>query len=103
MRALVALLAVAMSLGLIAGEAQARKSRHAGYVTAESDFGHGTVSGPVRQTRLGPQVRLPGGNWVYCRHSCRETLRVQTVDLFEFMKGETSDAYVFGRRLELRW
>ena len=55
----------------------------AGYVTAHSRFGNGSVSGPVRETRLGPQVRLPGGTWEYCRRSCSETLRVETVDIWE--------------------
>jgi len=54
-----------------------------GYVVAHSRFGNGTVSGPVRPTRLGPQVRLPGGTWEYCRRSCSETLRVETVDFWE--------------------
>ncbi len=52
-------------------------------VVAESRFGNGTVVGDVRQTRLGPQVRTPGGNWIYCRRSCSETLRVETVDFWE--------------------
>lgn len=54
-----------------------------GYVVAHSRHGNGTVSGPVRETRLGPQVRLPGGTWEYCRRSCSETLRVETVDFWE--------------------
>lgn len=54
-----------------------------GYVTAESRFGNGVVSGPVRASRTGPEVRLPGGSWVACRRSCTETLRVQTVDFYE--------------------
>lgn len=52
-------------------------------VEAESRFGHGHITGSVRQTDLGPQVQLPGGRWVYCRRSCSETLRVETVDFFE--------------------
>ena len=55
----------------------------AGQVVAESRFGNGTVVGDVRRTRLGPQVRTPGGNWIYCRRSCSETLRVETVDFWE--------------------
>ncbi len=51
-----------------------------GYVIARSRFGNGSVRGPVRMTDLGPQVRLPGGTWEYCRRSCSETLRVETVD-----------------------
>ena len=27
-------------------------------------------------------MRLPHGTWVYCRTSCRETLRVETVDIW---------------------
>ncbi len=54
-----------------------------GYVVARSRFGNGSVSGPVRMTDLGPQVRLPGGTWEYCRRSCSETLRVETVDIWE--------------------
>lgn len=54
-----------------------------GYVVAESDYGNGRVTGAVRWTGLGPQVQLPGGNWEYCRRSCSETLRVETVDFWE--------------------
>src|SRR5262245_25525177 len=59
------------------------KSDAGPYVVAESRFGHGTVSGPVRRTPLGYEVRLPGGSWIPCRRSCSETLRVETVDFFE--------------------
>lgn len=54
-----------------------------GYTTAESRFGHGSINGAVRGTNVGPQVQLPSGSWVYCRRSCSETLRVETVDRFE--------------------
>jgi len=54
-----------------------------GGVVAVSKYGNGTVSGPVRRVRNGLEVRLPGGSWVGCRASCSETLRVQTVDLWE--------------------
>ena len=50
---------------------------------AVSRYGNGTVTGPVRTTRAGYEVRLPGGTWVACRASCSETLRVETVDLTE--------------------
>jgi hypothetical protein len=52
-------------------------------VVAESRFGNGSVSGPVREGRHGLEVRLPGGTWVGCRRSCSETLRVETVDFWE--------------------
>jgi hypothetical protein len=54
-----------------------------GIVVAVSKHGNGTVSGPVRRTRTGLEVRTPGGNWIGCRASCSETLRVQTVDIWE--------------------
>jgi hypothetical protein len=54
-----------------------------GNVVAESRFGHGTVSGPVRQSSTGREVRLPGGTWIACRKSCSETLRVESVDFWE--------------------
>ncbi len=50
---------------------------------AVSRFGNGTVSGPVRSSRTGYEVRTPSGNWIACRRSCSETLRVETVDLHE--------------------
>jgi hypothetical protein len=54
-----------------------------GEVVAESRFGHGTVSGPVRAARHGREVRLPGGTWIDCGRSCAETLRTETVDFWE--------------------
>lgn len=54
-----------------------------GYITAESHFGNGSVRAPYRSTPVGYQIRLPHGTWVYCRTSCRETLRVETVDIWD--------------------
>lgn len=54
-----------------------------GYVVAESRFGHGAVSGVVRRSPTGQEVRLPGGTWIACRRSCSETLRVESVDFWE--------------------
>ena len=77
-----------------------------GYVVAESRFGNGTVSGPVRPARYGWQVRLPGGTWVDCRRSCSETLRVETVDFWQSNaagSGQiTNECGIFGC-LELRY
>jgi len=76
-------------------ESEAGRNRDAyndDYVVAESRFGHGTVVGPVRDTRLGPQVRTPGGNWLYCARSCSETLRVNTVDFWENEQGAGGSA-----------
>jgi hypothetical protein len=79
--------AAIISAGLSATAASAggrwRNAPEGSYVTAVSRFGNGSVSGPVRVTDVGYQVRLPRGTWVYCRTSCSETLRVETVDIFE--------------------
>ena len=79
-RALVSLAAL-LALPALA-EAGWRKDYGDGAV-AESRYGNGAVSGPVREGRNGLEVRLPGGTWVGCRRSCSETLRVETVDFWE--------------------
>lgn len=61
----------------------ARSAEGDGYVEAVSLFGNGTIKAPIRSDPLGLEVQLPGGRWVYCRRSCSETLRVETVDFFE--------------------
>ena len=71
-------------------------------VVAESRFGHGTVSGPVRLARFGREVRLPGGTWEACKRSCSETLRVSTVDFWEAQSGIGAACGVLGC-LELRY
>lgn len=77
-------LAFAIVLGSAAADAGWRRSYdEPGVVTAESRHGNGAVAGPVRAGRSGYEVRLPGGTWVGCRHSCSETLRVETVDFWE--------------------
>lgn len=53
------------------------------HVVAESWWGNGTVSGPVRRGPVGWQVRLPRGTWIDCARSCAQTLRQQTVDFWE--------------------
>jgi hypothetical protein len=73
-----------------------------GTVTAVSKFGNGSVTAPVRMTANGPQVRHPGGAWYYCRRSCSETLRVETVDVFEAQAGYGAECGVLGC-LELVW
>jgi hypothetical protein len=72
----------------VAGEAVAQSRSYGrasqGFVTAESRFGNGTVSGPVRPGRKGSlEVMMPGGTWISCGRSCSETLRVETVDFWE--------------------
>jgi hypothetical protein len=71
------------------------------HVTAESRYGHGRVSGPVRSGhRGGHEVRMPGGTWIDCGRSCAETLRRETVDFWESRGGrnDPSDGPAY-----LRW
>ena len=64
-----------------AAEAGKRRAvRDGDTVVAYSRHGNGKVTGTVRNTRLGPQVQLPNGHWEYCRRSCSETLRVESID-----------------------
>lgn len=66
------------------GAAQGRRAySDSNYVVAESWWGHGTVRAPVRQGRVGREVRLPGGTWIGCGRSCAQTLRQQSVDFWE--------------------
>jgi len=59
-----------------------------GYVIAESWHGNGKIRGAVRATRRGPQVKLPGGAWIYCESSCTHTLRTNSIDFWENMGKE---------------
>ena len=58
-----------------------------GYVTVDSFYNPGTVTGPIRQGPLGLQVRLPGGTWLYCGRTCGDTLRENTLDFWRQFKG----------------
>ncbi|WP_295558636.1 hypothetical protein [uncultured Hyphomicrobium sp.] len=60
-----------------------RRAPEGDVAVAVSRFGNGTVSGPVRVTSTGYEVRKPNGTWIACRRSCSETLRVETVDFYE--------------------
>jgi len=60
----------------------ASNSHSSNFVTAESRFGNGSITEPIRRADKGWEVLLPGGHWVYCRRSCAETLRVETIDFF---------------------
>lgn len=57
------------------------------YVVAHSKHGNGSVVGPVRRSRVGWQVKTPGGSWLHCERSCSETLRVNTVDFWQNQQG----------------
>jgi len=94
-----AALTLASGVALVAdaavfGDAAAQRSRDGrapNYVVAESRWGHGTVSGPVRRGPNGWQVRMPRGTWIECKRSCSETLRLATVDFWETQGRDAPD------------
>ena len=84
-RVLIQLLTAAAAIVLLASAADAQPRRGiVGYVTADSFYSVKTITGPVR---VGPkgrlEVGLPGGTWIECRMSCRNTLRQETIDFWE--------------------
>jgi len=102
-------IALAAIAPLSATSADAQRHKSMGYVTAHSEFGNGMVSGPVRMTSKGPQVRLPGGTWVDCERSCKHTLRLKTVDFWQSEEGAggrhalTGQPGLFDRWLRWEW
>lgn len=92
---LLATIALSAALPATAGQRvrayQPNDYPEAGYVVAESRWGNGTVSGPVRRGPKGWQVRLPGGTWIDCVRSCTNTLRVQTVDFWQTNTAQPRD------------
>ena len=83
---ILAVAAVAVSvLPLVSSPADAgrRPYEDGSVITAYSRHGNGSIDAPVRRGRHAWEVMLPHGTWVSCRRSCEETLRVETVDIFE--------------------
>lgn len=78
-----------MACAVISSAAAEHESIKNGIVTACSKHGNGCYSAPLRETKLGPQMRLKGGTWVYCRGDCRDSLREDTVDFWETLRDRT--------------
>jgi hypothetical protein len=85
-----ALVAVSVTAALaifasLSGPAEARRRAYqdGSVITAFSRHGNGAIDGPIRRGRFGWEVMLPRGTWISCRRSCEETLRVETIDVFE--------------------
>lgn len=76
-------LCLVASLPADAGGRFLRRPAEGDVAIAVSRYGNGNVTGPVRTTRTGYEVRKPNGTWIACRRSCAETLRVETVDFYE--------------------
>lgn len=104
-------LATALVLAAIAtapsADAQSRRGparSGEGYVTAESRYGPQVITAPVR---YGPQgrleVQLPGGTWIECGRSCRETLRRATIDFWHIQNDPTNGGTDGPGYLRFRW
>jgi hypothetical protein len=74
---------IGIVLALAAPAPADAQSKKAGWITATSQFGHGTISGPVRPAPLGPQVQMPGGTWIDCAGDCRQALADATIDFWD--------------------
>ena len=58
------------------------QSGRLGTVSVCSRFNGQCTSAPTRPGRFGPEVRLPGGTWISCAGSCKDTLRDETIDFW---------------------
>lgn len=59
-------------------------------VTAQSDYGNGSVTGAVRLNSRGyPEVQLPSGTWIDCEGDCREAMRRIYLDFWEILQEES--------------
>jgi hypothetical protein len=75
------LILTAILLTATAAPALAQTNR-SGTVSVCSRFSGKCASAPVRPSRFGSEVRLPGGTWISCAGSCKDTLRDETIDFW---------------------
>jgi len=54
-----------------------------GTVTACSNYGNGCRSAPIRRAANDYEFRMPGGTWMSCQQSCKDTLRREVIDFWE--------------------
>jgi hypothetical protein len=67
---------------LVAAVAPAGAQSRSGTVSVCGRYSAQCITAPVRPARFAPEVRLPGGTWISCARSCRDTLRDETVDFW---------------------
>ncbi len=85
-----------LAVAVLTTSAEAGPRRHyagdEGYVVAYSRYGGQSIAAPVR---VGPkgrlEVRLPGGTWIECGRSCRDTLRRETIDFWKSREAFDTD------------
>ncbi|KAB2911500.1 MAG: hypothetical protein F9K29_22335 [Hyphomicrobiaceae bacterium] len=81
---LAGLTAAAVAAFAASAEAGPRGRHDDGYVVAHSRYGGQSIAAPVRTGPKGRlEVRLPGGTWIECGRSCRDTLRRETIDFWK--------------------
>jgi hypothetical protein len=76
-------LSLALSLVGTADAQSRNKSRGGGVVSTCSIYGNGCTSAPIRRAGNDYEFRMPGGTWVSCKQSCKDTLRRETVDFWD--------------------
>lgn len=92
--ALTAIVGIAFATA-VATPAFAAKKKHRGHhgyrtITVESNYNADTVTGRVRTTSRGEEVQLPSGAWIPCSFGCRDTLRSQTIDFWQWIEENSS-------------
>lgn len=71
------------------------------FIHVESHHGKGSIIVPVREGRLGQQVRLPSGNWVYCEITCEFTVRRLSLDFWEGQGQNFTSPGYFSKKFDL--
>lgn len=71
--------AIILAAGALPASAQ---SDRGAIVSVCSRFSTKCTSAPTRPGRFGSEVRLPGGTWISCAGSCKDTLRDETIDFW---------------------
>jgi hypothetical protein len=93
-----AVAALSLATAAEAGRCKGHSCKDSGayrHIYVESNYGSRSVAVPVRHTRLGDQVKLPGGSWVDCEITCEYTVRRLSVDFWEDQQnGYTSPNYL---------
>lgn len=82
--------AVVLSFASMA-DAQTRNTRSGATVTACSQYGNGCQTVPLRRGANDDEFRLPGGTWMRCKQSCKDTLRREVIDFWETLREDSGD------------
>jgi hypothetical protein len=73
-----------VTVGMIgSADAQSRRDRSEGAVTACSRYGNGCRTAPLRRAAYDYEYRLPNGTWMPCRQSCKDAFREDVIDYLE--------------------